>query len=536
MSNLRESIFNIPKNVRDDTVGYREKVKEFLDGRISPTDFRTYHVLMGVYEQRTAGKYMVRIRIAAGLVLPYQLEQIGRLSKTYGNGIVHVTTRQDIQIHDINIQSTPNVLEGLLEAGLSTEGSGGNSVRNITACPRAGACVDEVFDVAPYAIATTEYLLQTPSSFNLPRKYKIAFSGCSKDCALACVADLGFFAHTKNGIKGFAVYAGGGLGSNPSVAVKIEDFVEASEVFEVAEAIERLFDKYGDRANRHKARLRYVLARVGTEDFINLYRKEREILKAKRKNYATLKIRNISSGYPLLRKSVTVRLWLENGDIPAEDLSRVGQIAAKYGQGLVRTTQTQDLLITGVAKTDIDKVSSELTNLSIKVIRFGVPKVVSCTGAATCKLGTCLSKGLSRAITEKLVQNNFSSQESEEVIRISGCPNSCGNHHIASIGFQGRMKKVNEKLMPCYDVLVGAKIYEGQTRLAKKIGTVPAKAIPELLAQALIYGVIEKKKLKELVEKYSDFSSAEFPDEYYCDYGTTEPLPKETAKSSQTQL
>jgi len=263
MSGLKEPILHIPDTVREDTLAYRGKVEKFIAGQTSAVAFRGYRVPMGVYEQRAAGKFMVRIRIGAGLVLPHQLERIAQLSKTYGNGIIHVTTRQDIQIHEVAIENTPDVLEGLLEAGLSSRGGGGNTVRNITACPGAGFCPDEQFDVTPHSIAVAEYLLQDRSSFNLPRKYKIVFSGCSTDCAFASVADLGFFAHIRNGVKGFSVYAGGGLGSNPRVAVMIEEFVEASEIFEVAEAIKRLFDKHGDRANRHKARLRYVLARLG---------------------------------------------------------------------------------------------------------------------------------------------------------------------------------------------------------------------------------------------------------------------------------
>ncbi|MHC4338487.1 MAG: nitrite/sulfite reductase, partial [Planctomycetota bacterium] len=522
MGSARQPILRIPDSVREDTFAYRGQVEKFLQGQTSPVVFRAYRVPMGVYEQRAAGKYMVRIRIGAGLVLPYQLERIAELSKTYGNGILHVTTRQDIQIHEVNIEDTPDVLEGLLEVELSPRGGGGNTVRNVTACPEAGVCPKEEFDVAPYAIATAEYLLRDRSSFNLPRKYKIVFSGCRQDCAFASVADLGFFAHLKNGVKGFSVYAAGGQGSNPAVAVKIEDFVEAKEVVEVAEAIKRLFDKHGDRTNKHKARLRYVPARVGVEEFIELYRKERETLRADGLPYAAPEIRDIASAYPVPEAPVTVRLWLRNGDIPADDLNKVGQIAAKYGQGLVRTTQLQDLLITAVAQEDIDRVNSELRKLSIDVFGDGGPKVVACAGASTCKLGLCLSRGLSDAISSKLSRANFSDKLSETIIRISGCPNSCGHHYIADIGFQGVAKRVNGKLMPCYDVLVGAKMVEGNAHLAERIGTVPAKRIPDLLAEALRGGSIEKTQLKSFTAKYSDISERPLPDDYYYDCGATE--------------
>ena len=303
MDNKRRPILQIPDSVVEDTSGYRGQVEKFLQGQTSPVAFRAYRVPMGIYEQRTAGKYMVRIRIGAGMVLPFQLERVAELSKTYGDGIIHVTTRQDIQIHRVNIEDTPDVLERLLEVGLSSRGGGGNTVRNVTACARAGVCPKEEFDVAPYAVAAAEYLLQDRSSFNLPRKYKIVFSGCSADCAYASVADVGFFAHCRNGVKGFSVYAGGGLGPNAAVAVKIEDFVEGREIFEVAEAVKRLFDKHGDRANKHKARLRYVLARVGAEEFVELYKKEREILKTDGLSGKPPEIHAIDSDYRVAEAS-----------------------------------------------------------------------------------------------------------------------------------------------------------------------------------------------------------------------------------------
>jgi len=520
MSGSTEPILHIPETVREDTLAYRDKVGEFLAGQTSAVAFRAYRVPMGVYEQRAAGKFMVRIRIGAGLVLPFQLDKIARLSKEHGNGIVHVTTRQDIQIHEVGIGETPDVLEGLLDAGLSSRGGGGNTVRNVTACPRAGICPDEEFDVTGHSIATAEYLLADRSSFNLPRKYKIVFSGCSADCAFASVADLGFFAHNRDGVKGFAVYAGGGLGSNPAAAVKIEDFVEASEVFEVAEAIKRLFDKHGDRANKHKARLRYVLARVGASEFIRLYRQERDTLNVEGLPSKAPEIRDIASDYPAPKGSVAVRLWLKNGDIVADDLTTVGRIAARYGQGLVRTTQLQDIHITGVAPGDVDEVNDELKKLSVNVFGDGGPKVVACTGSATCKLGLCLSRGLSDAISKRLGQTG----DCDTVIRISGCPNSCANHYIADIGFQGKAKRVNGRLMPFYNVLADARTVEGDARLAETIGTVPAKRIPDLVAEALSNPSVDKELLKALTAKHGDISTESLPDDFYYDFGSDEPF------------
>ncbi|MHC4431296.1 MAG: sulfurtransferase TusA family protein [Planctomycetota bacterium] len=520
MTGSTEPILHIPETVREDTLAYRDKVGEFLAGQTSAVAFRAYRVPMGVYEQRAAGKFMVRIRVGAGLVLPFQLEGIARLSKAHGNGIVHITTRQDIQIHEVEIGETPDVLEGLLEVGLSSRGGGGNTVRNVTACPRAGICGDEEFDVTGHSIATAEYLLADRSSFNLPRKYKIVFSGCSTDCAFASVADLGFFAHNRDGVKGFAVYAGGGLGSNPAVAVKIEDFVEVSEIFEVAEAMKRLFDKHGDRANKHKARLRYVLARVGTSEFIRLYRQERDTLNVEGLPYRAPEIRDIASDYPAPKESVTVRLWLKNGDISADDLVAVGRIATRYGQGFVRTTQLQDIHITGVAPADVENVNDELRKLRTDVFGDGGPKVVACTGSATCKLGLCLSRGLSDAISKRLGK----ATDSDTVVRISGCPNSCANHFIAEIGFQGRAKRVNGRLMPFYDVLADARTVEGDAHLAEKIGAVPAKRIPDLVAEALSDGKLDKELLKKLTAKYGEISTESVPDDFFYDFGSDVPF------------
>jgi sulfite reductase (ferredoxin) len=524
MSGLNNTILRIPDPVREDTMAYRNQVEKFLRDDASPAMFRAFRVPMGVYEQRSTGKYMVRIRIGAGLVLPSQLERIAQLSQTYGNGIVHVTTRQDLQIHEVDIEDTPDILEGLLEAGLSSRGGGGNTVRNVTSCPLAGVCPKEEFDVTPYAIATAEYLLQDRSSFNLPRKYKIVFSGCSKDCAFASVADLGFFAHTNNDIRGFAVYAAGGLGSNPAVAVKIEDFIETDKIFEVAEAIKRLFDKHGDRTNKHKARLRYVLAKTGVEEFIKLYQKERKALAANGLPYEAPQIRDIVSPNPVPDRSHTIRLWLKNGDIPADDLIKVGRIAMQYGQGLVRTTQLQDLLLTGITEEYVDKVNEKLKKMSIDVFGNSGPKIVACAGASTCKLGLCLSRGLAEAITSTLSEKVVPEEECPAAIRISGCPNSCGHHPIAEIGFQGRAKRVNGRLMPCYDVLTGGRTVEGDAKLAQTIGTVPTKIIPELFAEAFENGEINQEKLKDHVHQYDDFSAAEYPEDYYYDYGAESPF------------
>jgi len=540
MNAATRPILEIPQTVIQDTEAYRDQVQRFVAGQVSPDVFRARRVPMGVYEQRTAGRFMVRVRVGAGLIMPIQLDRLAELSKTYGNGVLHVTTRQDIQIHDVAIDRTPEILDSLLEVGLSSRGGGGNTVRNVTACPRAGVCPKEVFDVAPHAIAVAEYLLADRTSFNLPRKYKIAFSGCEEDCAYASVADLGFFAHREHGVEGFGVYAAGGLGSNPAVAVKIEDFVPAAEVFEVAEAIKRLFDEQGDRADKRKARLRYVLARLGPDEFIRLYRQKRRAIRSAGLDHEPLEFRSIARRYPVREAParqvatklrvldektpgrVSVELRLNNGDIPADDLRAVGRIAERYGQGLVRTTQLQNLLISGVAQRDVVKVESELRSLSVDVLGGVGPDVVACAGAATCKLGLCLSRSLADAIRDKFNTAEARLRARQTVIRISGCANSCGQHYISEIGLQGSARRVNGRLMPFYEVLAGGRTAEGEARLAKSIGSVPAKRIPDLLYEAL--GDDDPaRRLERLVAGCAEAGQTP-PEDYYRDFGSDEPF------------
>jgi sulfite reductase (ferredoxin) len=540
-----ELTLKLPDRVRQDALAYRGQVARFIRGELSPMAFRAYRVPMGIYEQRTPETYMVRIRIGGGIASSRQLKRVAELSRTFGNGIVHVTTRQDLQIHDVKIEQTADVLEGLLEVGLSSRGGGGNTVRNVTACPRAGICPLEQFDVAPYAVALAEYLLQFDSSYNLPRKYKIAFSGCSQDCAYASVADLGFFAHIRDGVRGFSVYGGGGLGSNPTVGIKLEAFVKDSEIFEVAEAVKKLFDKHGDRANKHKARLRYVLARFGPAAFVDLYKQERERIRREGLDGRVADIEDAadtlgcadssSKGaqgfgpptFDLLPEReagcYTVKLTLPLGDIPADDLVKIAQAAENHGVGSVRTTQQQDLLIPSVPKTRIADVQKELQDLNANVLGNGLLKVVACAGASTCKLGLCLSRGLADAITDKLAQTAIA-RTSQATIRISGCPNSCGHHYLGDIGFQGRAKRVRGRLLPCYDILAGARIAEEGACLAERIGTLPAKVIPEFVSRLLEKDCFPKGQLKELVEQYGDLSAEEIPEDYYFDWGSDAPF------------
>ncbi len=541
MPQIPEPILELPETIRQDALAYRHETEKFIKSELSPEDFRSYRVPMGIYEQKTRGKYMVRIRIGAGLLAAYQTRKIAQLSEMYGDGILHVTTRQDVQIHKVDIEKTSDIVEQLLEVNLSTRGGGGNTVRNVTSCPRCGVCSNEKFNVAPYAIAVAEYLLQEKTSFTLPRKYKIVFSGCSEDCALASVADLGFFAKKKNGQAGFSVYAGGGLGKSPNTAVKIEDFIEPEKIFLIAEAIKQLFDEHGDRSNRNRARLRYVLKRLGQDEFVQLYRsyKEKVMVQGLLGNIPAIKQIPLSENPHALQEIAepqvlehdileekpsgyySVVLNLKLGDISSKDLIAVANLSEKYGKGIIRTSQAQNLIISSVPAKSLKEIGSELAQLTADVTGKSKCNIVSCTGAATCKLGICLSRGLASAIADNFNKKNITRPDT--AIRISGCLNSCGQHHISGLGLQGRAKRIGDRFMPCYDIFIGGKPVEGKAKLAEKIATIPAKSIPDMLADVFGKRVANTEKLRELICGYEDFS-AEFDDDYYYDYGSDEPF------------
>ena len=553
--NSGAGFFQLPESVKRDARAYRQGVDKFLQGQTRPMVLQAYRVPHGIYEQRQTGQFMVRVRVPAGMVFPEQMKRLAKLSQEYGDGVLHITTRQDIQIHKVKLEHTPDVVEGLLEVGMSSRGGGGNTVRNITSCPRAGLCADEVFDIRPDVVALTEYLLDFASSFNLPRKYKIVFSGCSQDCALASVADLGFFAQIKDGTKGFAVYAGGGLGSNPRVAVKIEDFVAEDEVFQVAEAIKRVFDAHGDRSNKHRARLRYVLKRVGEDEFIKLYKTQ--LAQVHQEGLKAPAIRPISStsntadngqakprnGYEDWRKKnvlaekepgeFTVNLRLSLGDISAKDLAAIGSLLETTGEGFARTTQSQDLLLGRVREADLPFVFERLGALEADVVSTAGPKLVACAGAVTCRLGLCRSRGLAQAIQAELEKTDWPVELINQAIRISGCPNCCGQHNISAIGLQGRAKRMGGKLVPCYVVLSGGVAKEAKAQLGQAVGIVPAKNVPvliskvlELLAsrgigeQSLESAVADAKEdIEKLTAEYSEIPSIDEQPDVYRDFG-----------------
>lgn len=468
---------------------------------------------MGVYEQRESGTYMLRVRIPAGGVLPRQMRRLAEVAQHFGNGTLHVTTRQDIQVHGVTLEAIHPALASLRQEGLTTKGGGGNTVRNITACQDSGVCPDEVFDVAPFAVALTERLMSDRVSFQLPRKYKVAFSGCHADCAGATVNDLGFIARQKGGVSGFAVYVGGGMGGKSRVADLLHEFVPAGEVFLVAEAIKRVFDKHGDRRNKHQARLRFLVERVGLQELRELYEKELTGLKASAP--APLQARSrpnqpgVRSSGGVVSEPVAspeharwrrtnvrpqkapgfflVSLPLALGDLSADTMRALADIAAHHGDGMMWATQAQNLTLRSVREEELPGLHRKLASLGLAEPQPHILRnLVTCAGASTCRLGLCLSRGLAKALARGLQESDLDLDRVGALrVHISGCPNSCGRHPVADIGLYGAARRLGGRLVPHYGVQLGGRLAEGETRFGFSIGTMPAKKVPTFVKDLL---------------------------------------------------
>ncbi|SNS98259.1 sulfite reductase (ferredoxin) [Anaerovirgula multivorans] len=538
-------MIKIPQQVIEEEKNYRTKVEDLKKGVIEAERFKPYRVSMGIYEQRDNDTYMIRTRIPSGVISLEQFKKISELAKKYSHGYVHFTTRQDIQFHKVTLDDTVNIMEGLLETGIVTRGTGGNTARNVGCSPLSGVSQDDVFDVTPYALATTEHALKDPTMLNLPRKYKIAYSNSPEDTGNATIADLGFVAKIQNGEMGFEVYGAGGLGGSPNVSIKLEDFIPASEVLYHVEAMKELFEDEGDRTNKHKARIRYILQRLGEEAFRTRYQETLQKIKIERsievffkeeiptkpiskpeENSNPLVFEQKNKGYYALY------VHAENGNLEVENLDKViNFIGGLDYEPSIRLTNTQGFFVRDLLGRDAKRLLDIIGNFTST---FDIDNSVACAGAATCKLGLCLSQNLLSAIKNRFSDVDEAIKQQLPRIFISGCQNSCGQHQKGEIGLYGRARRVEDGLVPMYVVLFGGAVGVDKAVLGTDYGTIPAKKIPELLyrlanlkkASGLIdfTEFVEKEKvaIDKLIEGFSTIESEiENPNLYY-DFGSEE--------------
>jgi len=506
----------------------------FERGELSPDQWRAYRLVRGNYGQRQDGVQMLRVKIPQGLLDAAQLTALADVADTWSRGFGHITTRQNVQFHFLQPHDVEKAMRRLAEAGLTSREACGSSVRNITGCPYAGVAADEVFDVTPYAEALTRYLLRHPLSSSLPRKFKIAFEGCaSEDHALTWINDLGFRARIRHGRRGFHVVAGGGTSTVATSASVLFDFLPADEIFEVAEAILRVFARLGDYKHKQRNRMKFVIRELGWdrwraefEEALAAFRAEggaplafpadappvetapdgpRPLAPsvsecASRAAAAALRGPGLVPQRPA-RFSPTVRYdlqWastnvrpqrqagystvtvtLPLGDLTGAQLRILGDLAQSYGDGTVRTTVRQGLLFRWVRAQDVPDLYRRLAAAGLGLAGANtVADVASCPGAESCRLAVTQSRGLGREIGDHLrARPDLVSAAPDLVIKISGCPNGCGQHHVAGIGFQGSVRKVAGKALPQYFLMVGGGVAEDGAHFARLAAKVPVRRI-----------------------------------------------------------
>jgi sulfite reductase (ferredoxin) len=460
---------------------------------------------------------MQRIKIPGGGLDAKQLETLAELAEEYSDGIAHVTTRQDFQLHYIHIDDTPSLMRRLAAAGITTREACGNSVRNVTACPYSGVCPDEVFDVTPYSRALSKFLLGHPDCQNFGRKFKPSFSGCSQHaCGLASMHDMGMIAVTRieNGKekRGFETYVGGGLGAVPYQAKLFDTFVPPEELLPLAQAIARVFAARGEKKNRSRARIKFLIQDLGIEKFKELVLEERRNLPRDSrwtdfvKDAEQLHETPLRPGgkAPLLGSErfqrwvksntrpqkhegyVVVTVALPLGDITANQLRALADIARRFTKETIRTTVEQNIVLRWVSQSDLSDLHQAL-----EAAGLGGPgaetivDVTACPGTDTCKLGISSSRGLAAELRNRLAEKSFQLDESVQNlhIKISGCFNSCGQHHVADLGFYGVSRKMSGYAVPHFQVVLGGEWDHNGGSYGLPVIAIPSKNIPEVVTR-----------------------------------------------------
>ncbi|MGH9631809.1 MAG: nitrite/sulfite reductase [Bryobacteraceae bacterium] len=458
---------------------------------------------------------MQRIKIPFGGLNAGQLEVLAELAEEYSDCIAHVTTRQDIQLHFIHIEDAPSIMRRLAAVGITTREACGNTVRNVTACPIAGVCRTQTFDVTPYAKALTYFLLGHPDTQQFGRKFKFAFSGCRDEaCALVMLHDFGVIAVTREidgqVKRGFEVYVGGGLGTVPQQAKLFFDFVPEEELLPLAQAVSRVFARLGEKKNRNTARLKFLVSKLGIEEFKRLVLEERALLTPDPAWTDYLKDVPAYEEQPLRPPAflqiatsrpdgfdrwydtnvygqrqagyATVTVALPLGDITSDQLRSLADIARKYVKDTIRTTVEQNIVLRWVSEADLPALYNDLKAVNLATPGAGtIVDIAACPGTDTCKLGIASSRGLAGELRTRLTERGMQMDEAirDLHIKVSGCFNSCGQHHVADLGFYGVNRNKHGYAVPHFQVLLGGQWTENAGAYGLAIGAIPSKRIPE---------------------------------------------------------
>ena len=510
----------------EETEIFGQNVKLFRKGKISEDDFRRFRLQHGAYGSRLQQNYsMIRIKVPSGEMTPEQLEKIASLSEAFSIGSAHVSTRQNIQLHWVQLEDVSEVMRGLVEVGLTTREACGNTVRNVMCSHFAGVCPDEEFDSTPYAKAIARFFLRNPVCQNLPRKFKINFACCSQH-GLVRIADIGLIPSKKDGNNGFKIYLGGGLGAASFLGHQLEEFTSEVRLVSTCMAVVRLFDRLGNRENMARNRMRYLVNEMGWEKFQKLVIKERsnvemtvslETLGRYKVETEPQNMRQLANGkkLPILNEKVDVnsdpyKRWLHTnvvsqkqngyfvvfitlgaGDITASQLRSLAKTIRDYsGEGCARNTPNQNFAIRFIKAKDLPEFYNDLAKIGLaNPGALTMSSAVGCSGTTSCNLAITNSHRLAKEIQSKFIELGLDTADDlrDSTIKISGCPNSCGQHEIATIGFYGGASRIGGTMTPTYTMMFGGRDGEDGL-LGRTVMRVPAKrVIPTLTKIIEIY-------------------------------------------------
>jgi sulfite reductase (ferredoxin) len=516
--------------VQKDIIDLEKKIRLFREGKIHDEKFRSLRLARGVYGQRQEGVQMVRIKLPYGKISTQQLERISDVSDEYATGNLHITTRQDIQIHFVSLDRTPQLWAELEQDSITLREACGNTVRNVTASALAGVDPNELFDVSPYAQAFFEYLLRNPVCQEMGRKFKIAFSSSEEDTALTFMHDLGFTPKIKyvdgKEVRGFKVVIGGGLGSQPHIAEEVTDFMPANQIIPFGEAVLRIFDRHGERTRRNKARLKYLIQEIGKDAFLELAEKERLALKNK---IYEINAEEVEPVFPdqIFTSEVTNKLkyeqWLatniykqkqlgyvavgikvQNGDLKTPIARKLAGLIRQVAADDLRLTNSQGIILRFILEENLPYVFEELDKLGLANPGYGsILDITSCPGTDTCNLGISNSTGITRELERVILEEYPDLIYNKDIsIKISGCINACGQHAAAAIGFHGSSMKIGKLVAPALQVLLGGGATGNGTGVAsEKIIKVPSKRGPQVL-RALLEDYSSNSNEGELFNQY----------------------------------
>ncbi|OED44687.1 nitrite reductase [Flavobacteriaceae bacterium (ex Bugula neritina AB1)] len=539
--------------VENDIIELANKIELFHKGKIDEEKFRSLRLARGVYGQRQEGVQMIRIKLPYGKVLSNQLRRICEVSDEYSRGRLHITTRQDIQIHYVDLNRTPELWAELERDDVTLREACGNTVRNVTASETAGIDPKEPFDVSPYADALFRFFLRNPICQEMGRKFKVSFSGTDEDTGLSYMHDLGFIAKIENGVKGFKVMLAGGLGSQPRHADELYSFLPSDKIIPLMEGVLRIFDRHGERKSRAKARMKFLVKDIGLEAFKELVEAEQNAIAQKTvaidaEAYQVSVPVTIEAPKVTIKDQGTFDLWKSTnviaqkqegyvaigikvllGDFYTDKARLLADLVEKYGAGEIRLSLRQNILIPFVKEDLVPFFYQELEKLGF--VDPGYNKAVditACPGTDTCNLGIASSTGIAEEL-ERVIRTEYPQYlENEDlIIKISGCMNACGQHNMANIGFQGMSVRTKDKLVaPALQVLLGGgNLGDGKGRFADKVVKIPSRRGPEALRR-ILNDYEKNAKDKLFVDYYAEKGEKYFYD-FLTDLSNVENLTQE---------